>query len=62
MEGWSLMTPEEFKNKMQEIYDKSNGGGEVAHMMADVLLCEVLMQLGYKEGIDIFNSMEVWYA
>lgn len=58
----NIMTPEEFKNKMQEIYDKSYGGGEEGHMMADVLLCEVLMQLGYKEGIDIFNSMEVWYA
>lgn len=56
------MTPEEFKNKMQEIYDKSYGGGEEGHIMADMLLCEVLTQLGYKEGIDIFNSMEVWYA
>lgn len=56
------MTPEEFKNKMQEIYDKSYGGGEDSHIAADMLLCEVLTQLGYKEGIDIFNSMEVWYA
>ena len=58
------MTPEEFKNKAQELYDKHKGfAGEEGHMNVDALLTECLISLGYKEGTDILWSMQdFWYA
>ena len=58
------MTPEEFKNKAQELYDKHKGfAGEEGHMDVDALLTECLISLGYKEGTDILWSMQYfWYA
>lgn len=58
------MTPEEFKNKAQELYDKHKGfAGEEGHIEVDGLLTECLISLGYKEGTDILWSMQnFWYA
>ena len=58
------MTPEEFKNKAQELYNKHKGyAGEDGHMDVDALLTECLISLGYKEGTDILWSMQnFWYA
>ena len=58
------MTPEEFKNKAQELYDKHKGyAGEEGHIDVDALLTECLISLGYKEGIDILWSMRCfWYS
>ncbi len=58
------MTPEEFKKKAQELYDKYQGeAGEDGHIDVDNLLTECLASLGYKEGLDILWSMDnFWYA
>ena len=58
------MTPEEFKNKAQELYNKHRGfAGEEGHMDVDALLTDCLISLGYKEGTDILWSMQdFWYA
>lgn len=58
------MTPEEFKNKAQELYNRRKGyAGEDGHMDVDALLTECLISLGYKEGTDILWSMQdFWYA
>ena len=58
------MTPEECKNKAQELYDKHKGfAGEDGHIDVDALLTECLISLGYKEGTDILWSMQdFWYA
>lgn len=58
------MTPEEFKNKAQELYNKHEGyAGEDGHIDADALLTECLISLGYKEGTDILWSMrDFWYS
>ena len=48
------MTPEEFKAKTQELYNKNKGcAGEEGHMDVDDLLTECLNSLGYQEGTDI---------
>lgn len=63
-----LITPEEFYGRMRSIeyamehsedpfYDK-----ECAHMDADSLMAEVLTQLGYGEGVEVFKHMPKWYA
>ena len=54
------MTPEEFAKKMEEL--SLNGDIEEAHGNADDLMCELLRQLGYGEGVQIFQEMEKWYA
>ena len=59
------MTPEEFKNEMQKI---SNQRGEkfcdeeITHSKADDLMCDLLRELGYGEGVDVFEDMPKWYA
>ena len=58
------MTPEEFKKKAQEIYDKYKGdAGEEGHVEIDDLLTACLKSLGYEEGLNIVWSMKsIWYA
>lgn len=58
------MTPEEFKAKAQEIYDKYEGeADEGGHMERDNLMSECLESLGYEEGIEILYSMSrIWYS
>ena len=54
------MTKEEFKERMQAIADKRDTEG--GHIEADDLMCELLKDLGYGEGVDIFEKMNKWYA
>ena len=56
------MTPQEFKNKMQELKDKFGSDFEAVHGCMDDLMLECLRSLGYQEGCDIFDSQEMWYA
>ena len=50
---------EEFTEKMAEI---SLGDTEGAHWEADRLMCQVLTELGYGDGVKIFEEMSKWYA
>lgn len=54
------MSPEEFLVKMKNI--DTIADIEQRHKEADNLLCELLKQLGYNEGIEIFHSMKLWYS
>ena len=56
------MTPKEFAKEMQNICLLSHDDREIAHCDADDLLCQVLRELGYGEGVDIFEEMDKWYA
>lgn len=58
------MTPKEFKEEMQKIVDKEDADGdrEKCHVEADALLCKVLKQLGYGDGVKVFNDLGKWYA
>jgi len=49
-----------FANEMRRI-DRDNFP-ETAHILADELMCKLLRELGYSEGVDIFEKMEKWYA
>jgi hypothetical protein len=58
------MTPEEFKNLMANAksrYDEHDDEEET-HVEMDGIMCNLLRQLGYGEGVDIFNSTPKWYA
>lgn len=66
-ENKKIISPDEFKKKMKEIQIKLDAGflvldKEEAHIQMDDLMCEVLSSLGYKEGIEIFQNTEKYYA
>jgi hypothetical protein len=56
------MNPETFKQKMYEIRDAEHNDVETKHIDADEIMCEVLIELGYGEGITIFQKMKKWYS
>ena len=49
-----------FANEMRRI-DRNNCT-EMAHILADELMCKLLRELGYSEGVDIFEKMDKWYS
>jgi hypothetical protein len=59
----TVMTPEEFTQKMMSVFIGDGWNDpEIAHSEMDELLCEVLVGLGYHEGVDIFRKQDKWYA
>ena len=56
------MTPQQFKEAMQKIHDEQAGDCEMCHASMDALLCKVLRQLGYHQGVDVFEDTGKWYA
>ena len=65
-----LMTTEEFAKAMKDISDKLDHppkddpyyDEERAHMEMDGLMADLLRQIGYGEGIDIFENTYKWYT
>jgi len=56
------LTPEEFAVQMQKIRDTFGGDEEAAHARMDDLMVKVLVELGYRDGVAIFNKQDKWYA
>ena len=57
------MTPEEFKQKMEEFAcGDDRHMGEGGHMQVDDLMCQLLRELGYGEGVQVFEESTKWYA
>lgn len=40
----------------------ANGDMEAGHSDADDLMCDVLEEMGFSEGVKIFREMDKWYA
>lgn len=49
-----------FANEMRRLAKMDNP--EVAHYKADMVMCELLSELGYGDGVEIFKDMFKWYA
>lgn len=56
------MKPDEFLHEMLLLKEKCNDDEEQFHIDADNLLCNVLAELGYGDGIQIFQNMPKWYS
>lgn len=56
------MTPQEFAERMRKIKEDEGGDIEADHANADALMCQALNELGYGEGISIYELMDKWYA
>jgi hypothetical protein len=58
-----MMTPQEFADKMRALSVRSQSGAlNRTHLEADELMCEILREWGFNEGVDIFEEMDKWYA
>ena len=55
-------TPEEFKSEIEEIIELTGESKENCHSHMDNLMCRVLTELGYGEGIVLFKNQPKWYA
>lgn len=53
------MTPKEFHEAMIAL---EVGDAESDHAKADDLMCKVLTELGYVDGVRVFETMKRWYA
>ncbi len=56
------MTQEEFYLKMATILTTYENSPETAHIEMDKLMCELLCELGYEKGVEVFRKSEKWYS
>lgn len=56
------MTRKEFASRMQAITDRKGEDPEHDHKEADDLLCECLKSLGYSDGIEAYDNIQMWFA
>jgi hypothetical protein len=57
------MTPKLFAEKMKKLnIEFGHADPEALHGCADDLMCLTLTQLGYKEGVEIFEDMNKKYS
>jgi len=59
------MSPAEFAANMQSLADSpaaQQRDWEAVHSDMDDLICILLNQLGYSDGVAIFTAQEKWYA
>ena len=54
-----MTTPEEFAEKMEKLSELDT---ERRHIEMDGLMCVLLTELGYGEGVEIFEGCCKWYA
>lgn len=54
--------PEKALMEMLKIKDEFEGDPEVAHMEADALVTEILIDMGYGEMVRVFREMEKRYS
>ena len=57
-----MTTPEDFKNKMQQLTKDYGHDAEALHSEMDRLMCEVLTEHGYNEGVEIFRDSDIYYC
>ena len=57
-----IMTREEFYHKMLALEEQYGSDQEKFHIEADTLICDLLIELGYGQGVEIFLDTPVWYA
>ena len=56
------MDAQEFYKQMKLIAEEHTDDEEVAHFKMDRLMCELLIDLGYEDGIEVFNEQSKYYA
>lgn len=52
------INPQVFESMMKGFRDEFDP--EMAHVLADELLCKMLEEFGYNEGIKVYREMKKW--
>ena len=55
-----LVSPATFAEQIKRIIDEAGDDFERAHSELDALLCRVLVQNGYAEGVQLYQKAEKW--
>ena len=55
-----MMTPEEFERKMKEIAKERHVDDR--HYEANCLMANLLKELGYGNGIDVYDEFDKYYV
>ncbi len=50
----------EQNNKLRKLADNSDT--EIAHGEADLILCDILIEYGLNETVDLWKNINKWYA
>ncbi len=58
----AVLTPQEFKDQMHDIRVQYGDNEEIAHSIMDGMMCDLLIDLGYGEGVAEFEAQNKWYA
>lgn len=58
----TALRADEFAEKMREALQRYGDDEEIVHIIGDGLMCDLLRELGYSKGVDIFEDMPRWYA
>ena len=53
---------DKYLKRMNEVKVKYEDDEEAAHRLADDILCDLLESLGYTELVEVFYSIDKWYA
>lgn len=56
------MDPQEFYEEMRKIRKEYRSDYEKRHLLMDELMCTVLKELGYEEGVIEFEITARWYS
>jgi hypothetical protein len=55
-------SPEEFLDEMKALKEEYPRSPEHFHRHADELICDLLVELGYKDGVEFFQKEKKWYV
>ena len=58
----SELRADKFAEEMREALQRYGDDEEIVHRIGDGLMCDLLRELGYGKGVDIFEDMSKWYA
>ena len=53
---------DKYLKQMNEVKIRYAGDQELAHIIADGILCDLLISLGYPEVVEVYNSIDKWYS
>lgn len=53
---------DKYLERMNEVKQRYEDDEETAHYLADEILCDLLINLGYAELVKVYDSVPKWYA
>ena len=58
----TALRADKFAEEIKEAAERYANDVDIAHSIADGIMCDLLRELGYGKGVDIFEDMPKWYS